>query len=356
MVGNGFDVSLGIKSSYSRFYEWYCDKNSEKPHINSFRKEIKNDVNRNVPNEEKTWADFEIGLGKYTSEFTVDTVDDFLDCLEDAQGSIIEYLTEQERQCDFTQYSNESYMQFAKSLCDFYDEISDLEKLQVSSMLNGVPNENREIYFLTFNYTHTLEQILEHMPNETLKTWRHGTASYGYIIKRNVLHVHGTTDEFPVLGVNDESQIENTALIETPQFRELLIKAENVNALGKLWHRQAEERISNSRVVCILGMSIGASDAKWWRKIVQWLKANTSRHLIIYWHESDPPNGISSRKQLKCVEQTKERLLSYAELSPNEKQTLKERMHVVINTSKFMRLKKAERNTYTERLEEAITV
>ena len=70
LLGNGFDVSLGIKSSYGDFYKWYYDKPSDIKHIQDFRNAIKEDILRDIPDDEKTWADFELGLGKYTENFT----------------------------------------------------------------------------------------------------------------------------------------------------------------------------------------------------------------------------------------------------------------------------------------------
>lgn len=344
LLGNGFDVSLGIKSSYGDFYKWYYAKPSDIKHIQNFRNAIKEDMLSDIPDDEKTWADFELGLGKYTENFTKETVDQFIECLDDAQANIRQYLLEQESSFDITQCTDTSMVAFQKSLWNFYEEISDLEKGPMRGSINAVPNEDREISFITFNYTNTLERILKVVPEGSLSTWKHISSVYGYKLNRNVLHVHGTTDRFPVLGVNDESQIANKELLNTAQFKEMLVKAENVRALGMLWHNQAEEQISNSRVVCILGMSLGATDAKWWRKLVQWLKADGNRHVILYWFEKNPPNGISTVKQLQAVDRAKNKLLTYTEkLSANEVSSLKNRIHVVINTSKYLRLEKKQK-------------
>lgn len=193
---------------------------------------------------------------------------------------------------------------------------------------------------MTFNYTNTLERIIARLPSETLASWTTRGYGYSYKISRDVLHVHGTTHEFPVLGVNDESQIANKELLETPQFKEMLCKADSVRALGKLWHEEAEKQISKSKFVCVLGMSLGDSDAKWWRKLNQWLKADNSRRLIIYWFEEKPPNGISIRKELQYKEKVKNRLISFSKLSPEEITSIKSRIYVVINTKKFLKLEK----------------
>ena len=38
LIGNGFDISCGIRSSYGDFYKWYCKQDkSDKAHVNAFR-------------------------------------------------------------------------------------------------------------------------------------------------------------------------------------------------------------------------------------------------------------------------------------------------------------------------------
>lgn len=342
LIGNGFDVDQGIASSYAKFYEWYCDKPSDKKHIDDFRKNIKDDVARDVPSEDKTWADFELGLGQYTAKFTEETVEDFLDCLEDGQGSIRNYLLEQEAKFDPAAYTDIAYKTFYNSIRNFYAEVPDLERPEIESSINTNKQENKEIKFITFNYTNTLERIIEKLPREPFSTWSSGGSKYSYRISHDIIHVHGTTSEFPVLGVNDESQIANKELLRTPQFKEMLCKADSVRAVGKLWHAEAEKQISTSKFVCVMGMSLGDSDAKWWKKLNQWLKADGSRHLIIYWYEKEPPNGISIRKELQYKEKVKNRLLFFSNLTPQEKEGIKNRIHVIINTKKFLKLEKAE--------------
>ena len=348
LIGNGFDVDKGIQSSYAKFYEWYCNQPSSKKHIEEFRKNIKDDIVRDVPDDEKTWADFELGLGRYTARFTKDTVEDFLDCLEDGQESIRKYLLEEEAKFNPDAYTDVSYQSFYHSIRDFYAEVSDLERPTIQTTITSQGSESKEIKFITFNYTNTLERIFSKLPADHFYTWRNSGTTYSYRINRDILHVHGTTEEFPVLGVNDESQIVNKELLETPQFKEMMCKSDTVRALGKRWHEEAEKQIASSRVVCILGMSLGESDAKWWRLLNQWLKADRNRHLIIYWFEKEPPNGISIRKELKYKEKVKDRLLSFSELSADIIPSLKSRIYVIINTSKFLKLGKSEKEFENE--------
>lgn len=342
LLGNGFDVSLGIKSSYGEFYKWYCDKTSPKTHITEFRKAIKNDISRDVPDDEKTWADFEVGLGQYTSNFTVDTVENYLDCHEDAQENIRAYLKEQEGRFDPDEFTVRTVKNFPQSICNFYEEVTDLEKIGIASMLSSLRDQDREISFVTFNYTDTLERILQKVETGNLPSWKVNSSTYRYKLNQNIIHAHGTLDNFPVLGVNDESQITNQELLGTPQFKEFLIKAENVKALGQLWHNKAEEQINSSKIVCILGMSLGQTDARWWQKLVQWLKSDGARRIILYWYVKNHSGNILSRRQIRCINEAKEKLLSYSVLTADEVASLKSRIHVVINTSKFMALERGK--------------
>lgn len=342
LIGNGFDVSMGIESSYSKFYEWYCKRPSILKYISDFKSNIQKDMRQDIPDEEKTWADFEVGLGKYTAEFPPELVSQFLDCYDDAQGGIVEYLKEQEEKCDMDAISDDSLKAFADTILNFYQELPDLERISVNSVCNGIQNESREISFVSFNYTGILGEILKRLPSTTLKMWRNGNAEYTCTLNPNIIHVHGTISEFPIIGVDADGQIVNKELLATPQFREIMIKAECVNALGRLWHRQAEELISQSRIVCVFGMSLGETDAKWWRKLAQWLKADGNRHVVIYWYDRNPPNGVSIRKQLEGKNRVIEKLLSYSQLTDKEKDTVRSRIHVIINTNKFLKIPKSE--------------
>lgn len=343
LIGNGFDIALGIKSSYTQFYDWYCNETSNLKHINEFRKNIKDDIKSDLPDDQKVWADFELGIGKYSNKFSVDDVEKFLECIDDAQENIVKYLKEQQDLFDLDNYTEESFQSFRESIRFFFDEVSDAGSNEIEDSLKAASNEDRVISFINFNYTYTLERVLEKFSDNTLKIWKSGYSDHFLKFDKNVIHAHGTLDEFPVLGVNDDTQILNKELLGVPQFRELLIKSENLKALGELWYEKSEKLISDSRFICILGMSLGASDANWWVLLADWLKNLDCRHIVIYWFEKNPPNNISTLRQLQCVNKVKELFLSYSNLSEQEQENLKSRIHVVINTKKFLKLEKKEK-------------
>lgn len=354
LIGNGFDIALGIKSSYGDFYKWYCDQPSIVKYISEFKKDIKEDINRNVPDDEKTWADFELGLGKYSKKFTKETVDQFLNCYEDAQENIVEYLKIRGQKFDVHSFSDNSIEKFKNSIRYFYNYLADDEIGTIKSFVEQRGRDNIEISFYTFNYTNTLESILSRITGKVFASWKMSNDTYEFKISPNVFHIHGTLNEYPVIGVNDETQIENKELLETNLFKDFIIKENNIKKLGKLWHSQMETQISNSRIICLYGVSIGDSDAKWWRKLIQWLKAHDSRHIIIFWYEKTKLNTISSRKQIQCVDDAKNKLLSYTKLSENDIDRLKQRIHVVINSTEFLQLE--DDNAYLNRVSKELSM
>ena len=89
LVGNGFDISAGIDTSYRGFYNWYIKQSSSSNVIQQFKHELQGAL---LNNAEK-WSDFEIGLGKYTADFALVTADKFVEIYEDAHESMIQYLS-----------------------------------------------------------------------------------------------------------------------------------------------------------------------------------------------------------------------------------------------------------------------
>ena len=154
----------------------------------------------------------------------------------------------------------------------------------------------------------------------------------------SVLHAHGTVDQYPILGVFDESQIENKDLLAHPGFAEVMIKTQGIRAMGEYWYSETEKSINNSKVVCVWGMSLGETDACWWKKIRTWLKEVTDRHLVIFWHTKNPPNQISIFRSIRGKQDVVNLLASFSNLSEDEKNTIKNRIHVVFNTERVLRI------------------
>ena len=74
LVGNGFDISCGIDTSYKGFYNWYLKQDSKTDVIRRFKEDIQDDL---IGRGER-WADFEFGMGQFSKNFTKETAADFM--------------------------------------------------------------------------------------------------------------------------------------------------------------------------------------------------------------------------------------------------------------------------------------
>ena len=329
LVGNGFDVASGLNTSYTSFYKWYCHQPS-----NSFPVD---ELKQNIWLHGENWADFEIGLGRYTSSFRAGVPPYFLDCYEDAHDRMIEYIEKEEKQVDFSSLESE-IKQLGNGLLKFYEELTPRERQEINSLIKDDRTNDTLLQFISFNYTDILDRCANLLSREPLQRWLAGGDVHTFQVNPSVVHVHGTINEYPILGVNDVSQIANLDLCKFSEFLDVMIKPESVNAIGRFWHENASKRIADSSIVCIYGMSLGDSDAIWWQKLMSWITDSPNRHLIIYWYTSEPQTNRSILKRNREIDRVKKRIVSFWGSTTDLSEILQDRIHVILNTNKVLRI------------------
>lgn len=341
LIGNGFDISCGIRSSYGDFYKWYCKQDkSDKAHVNAFREAIQKDIDEGKDH----WADFEEALGKYTANFAKDNAHDFIDCFEDAHSNLMKYLEAEMARFNFD-ISNEEIQSFREGIKTFFTELSPRERNLFEGIFKSHRNESTTIDFVSYNYTDALDRVISLSAKEPLDTWSSANGQRCTLtISKAVIHAHGLLDYHPIFGVNDETQIENKALLDVKDFSRLIIKPKCVKDLGELWHDEAETHISNSTIICIYGMSMGITDSVWFEKIMKWLKASDSRQLIIFWHTRHPSNGRSNWQSFANIREAREKIIDYSDYTNQEEESIGERIHVIENTKHVLQLRLEEKD------------
>ena len=204
IVGNGLDLSCGLKTSYPDF-------------MGSLDKELflKNDLLKflNKSYENKRWIDVEIELIEYAKY----------------------------------QYHN-PYLSIEKIKKDFCELVHLLKKylkkeqdnyvpsLWVSQGLQIIDNELERknlLYVMTFNYTYTIENYLLPRGNIGVK----------------INHIHGVLDDDIVIGVQDDADI--------PSDFSFLYKSNNVNPLNVSNIRKVLDSAEN---IIFFGYSLGKTD------------------------------------------------------------------------------------------------
>lgn len=310
MIGNGFDLNCGLKTSYINVYDEYVNTNSSSNVIKKFKNDIKIDY--------KNWSDFEIGMSKYALE--LDTELDFIECVDDFRSFLKAYLEKEEKEyMDFVAHistTDKINAEVISSLQTFYEGIT---KNINSKMDYRNAGELRSIHFVSFNYT----TILDHFINEAYKD------IHGYT--PSVLHIHGTLDDL-TLGIDNEEQL-STIFPITNSSRRCFIKPFFNEEYDSQRISSAISEINNANTICIYGMSLGDSDLTWRNKLIDWLRNSSSNHLFIYDHSLVDYRTDIIHKRMAIEEKAKIQLLE--NWSVSEYDNFFNRLHIVCGRNIF---------------------
>ena len=180
----------------------------------------------------------------------------------------------------------------------YFQELPEAEMMSMQAILDAYKNENYKFSFLSFNYTDVLDRIVDLYGTSKIISNRNANAS-DYI--GNILHIHGTINEGILLGVNDESQVLNEEFVKNSLFLDTFIKERINKAIGNNRTPKALDYITQSRIICVYGMSIGDTDKMWWEHIVKWLLKSTYNKLLIYWYTEEEMFNKKAVSKIICV-------------------------------------------------------
>ena len=274
-IGNGFDLNLDLKTRYIDFYDYYRECASEDSIILRWMQE---------DHDKGDWSDLEVALGNRVKSLDEGDVESFFAAHEELELLLLEYLETEENKYDIEAAPKEISTEMARSLMDISNELNAEEQQAFKSTCRSSINEDIQYWFITFNYTGVLDSMIEKVIDENIELGSH-VGTNGQKRKHSiggVHHIHGTMTEGIVLGVNDESQINNEFLIKNNMFKDIFLKSRINNQMGQRRTERAEEIIDKSQIICIFGMSLGVTDKRWWEKIVNWMLTDSNRKLIIY--------------------------------------------------------------------------
>lgn len=278
LIGNGFDINLGLKTRYADFYNFYKEHASKGSIILSWMRE---------DDDKGNWADLESALGDKISNVNEKNLEVFMDSHEELDSLLLDYLETEQNRYNTDKVEKAILTEIVRSLKNIPTELTVEERSSYELTCKAFSNEEMQYWFITFNYTSVLDLMLERAINSNLDLGTHMGLN-GKLRKHSIggiHHVHGTMTEGVVLGVNDESQINNDFLSKNDLLKNIFIKSRINRQMGQRRTERAEEIIDKSQIICIFGMSIGITDKRWWEKIISWLLANENRKLIIYARE-----------------------------------------------------------------------
>lgn len=266
LIGNGFDLNIGLKTSYSDFYKKYAkDTLNDNDLIKKFKKEIKK-------GQEQLWKDFEYGMGQ--SEY-FENEQEFILCFRNFVVKFNEYIKTECENIDWDKTSQQC-REFETSILNFYKYLTKIQENEIKKfIIDSRGNYTIKADFLQFNYTDAFDKLLN-----VISTSRR--ALYG--INE---HLHGTIDGYLTIGVNDISQIRKDIIKNNSDIQQIFIKPEYLNSQKenineKLPKERALDVINSSDMFCAFGTSIGETDKYWWEKIADRLKNSPNTYFIIF--------------------------------------------------------------------------
>ncbi|WP_375605651.1 AbiH family protein [Flavobacterium davisii] len=319
IIGNGFDLNLGLKTSYKHFYEYYKKQESKNDNIKLLKKEI--DTNT------ENWSDLELALGKFTSEIT--TVEEFEIIRQDIILNLSNYLKSIESSFDL---SNVNTHELSIFLSSPHIELRNGDKAIFEELLISLKHEMSSINIISFNYTSILDNLIQNFVDKTM--------SFAKAISSNstikpVKHIHGLLDERLIIGVNDNSQVSNENFTKEIDFNEAFIKTEYNKASGHLVDDECVDLINNANIICVFGSSLGLTDMFWWELICNKLLKQNCK-LIIYHKSFNVEGALFDNLITKEIRILKEKFLSNkSNLTNEEKEIIRQNIYVNVNSNFF---------------------
>lgn len=328
LIGNGFDINLGLNTRYKDFIDVYKKPNENDDVI------IKTFKNHLVENKEN-WSDAELAFGKYTKEYdvTIEDADRFLDCHENFCENLANYLKTEDSRISFNDNVCDVFLFCINSILD------EIGSLRIESLFGNkefnMRSETNYFNFISFNYTNVLDYIV----NNTMKDLECNIdPNENSLIEEGVIHAHGKTDGTMVLGVNDVSQLDKDIFDDCPNdYRAQVIKPDFHMISEEDYSNEIHEKLMDTDVIFIYGMSLGETDKRWWQSIISILEEYEDKSLFIHYYDNQKKPFFNNRRN-PSDESIRDKFLSYSKCEQSTKEKLKKRI-VIIRENIFEELK-----------------
>lgn len=293
ILGNGFDKAQGMATGYPEFYKYLQDN---VPNSSVLLDRMKKEINE----KQELWSDMEECLGAFTAE--CDNADEFDDFYFELNEHLQSYLTSE----------NDKFLPTDKLKTKFQSDFTivgkylgalDKDRYNVFFRTNGLTS-SKDISVITLNYTSTLEKILSLGDTVTAKSFRTGVNLH------NIIHVHGRLGSSIIIGVDNEEQMKNEEFRNNDDIKDLMIKIQSNRVMKETRHMQCEALINSAHTIVLFGVSLGDTDAHWWKIIGDNLVKRTNLAIIQHLYEPNviiptqlQKRGRLERQQQKCLMQ-----------------------------------------------------
>lgn len=298
ILGNGFDLSLGLDTSYRSFLKHYL--NAHQPSNDPFVKEFQEEVWKDL----ETWTDLETHLGEWLDDKK--TRERAIAVHDDLVNELSHYMkNEQER----VKPSPKVREQILSNMANLSHHLHwNLDKRDIKDYITKYFNNTPHVInTITLNYTDTFERLaLQEGENVFQCTDNKINFTFNHPI-----HLHGTVEEGIVLGVNDEAQVRNKQLIKEGSIRHRFIKTSTINNVYRTgYEEQAISAIDAAHLICVYGTSFGKTDKRIWERIVNRVLKNNVQ-VILFHYGRETFGGNQGPKEVDKIESLNRQFVSY---------------------------------------------
>lgn len=329
LIGNGFDLQLGMETGYKSFLKWYIQQPTTDLDIAQFRNYLKNE-------NSEWWSDAEIAMGQYLGQFSDYNIGIYFKNIRDFKLRLSEYLIEENLKYDLA-----NDVSVIDAFRDFMIKSADDVLLRPGILHLNTKKRLTDTYinFVTFNYTDALDRICASVraQNNVLETF--STVNNGIRTRMgNIYHVHGTLDSSLIMGVDNREQLNSTLITDFSKLSRTLIKPIVNDELGRDEHENAIYKIKDSDYLFFYGLSFGITDKTWWDLIRDRLINNGNCQAIIFARSSDEDlKTIIPEDVLDFVNDKKDDFLRKIGIAPGSDHydSVRKRVFVIRNTKRL---------------------
>ncbi len=322
-IGNGFDLAMGLHTSYRHFVKHYLETPPNEACDQFLKKLIAEDV--------ENWSDAEAALGQCTESFNAGQEELFCECYTDFVLSLSEFLESADRSCISPINIKDIRHHYTNAFTNLEHFIPHVQPGLKRALSESV-RQPRNFSIINFNYTHVFDHGIDVLGRKGVAINSKTPPNCDTI--GEVHHIHGEFSHEMVMGVDGDDQIANQDFARNAGIRQRIIKPEVNEALNHGLVMDCKKTISKSQIIVVFGMSIGKTDRTWWKSVGEWLKRSKDHQLIIFIHIEGQDTRLAG--SINVTERgTQNRLLNFTALTDVEKENVRHQITVVLNCELF---------------------
>jgi len=273
---------MGLDTSPEAFLQAFVDKHADGGGDDAPTNAVKLAKDIQSKGVDK-WADFEIEIGKYASEFGTGQAKDYIDRVVALRTFLGEWLQKEQSRAD-EPFIKANATGCIRSLLYYRSGLRKRMKRRLQKLRDKHNGEDWYQDLICFNYTDVLERMWSVAGGENVAIASLEGDTYARIGR--FVYAHGSLKDKIVCGVNDVSQIDNDAFREDSSVTNILVKGDTeANVICNDLDMQARKIIDEANVIAVFGMSFGRSDRRWWEQVGRRLIENEETILVLFDHE-----------------------------------------------------------------------